>query len=437
MPSHCRSLFSARTLLVLLSVLLPATSALCQKITLRRAIEATLSHSGEIIPQADEARSYAAYREARNAYLPRVMFGSGLGGSFGFPLSLENAAPSLFNVTTQQVLYSPAQKAFVRAARASWDAGKMQSEDQRQGLIQDAVLTYIELNKWSQELDLLNTELANNRKMEDVEQQRVKEGVDRPAEYDKARLATARVRVRIAEASGFADVMRVHLAQLTGLSPAELATEPDSIPQLPELSQESDLASKAVATSPAVKVAEQQATAKRFSAEGEAKAARLPSVDIAAQYGLLSNFNNYKTYIRNFQSHNATGGLVFRFPFLDTAQRARAAEAKADAIRSARDAEEAKNKVSLETLRLQRTVQELAAAVDVSQLEYNLAQSELESTQSRIKAETGTLREEQDARTRVEQTYNALIDATLALDKARIQLLHNTGELEQWARSGR
>ena len=36
-----------------------------------------------------------------------------------------------------------------------------------------------------------------------------------------------------------------------------------------------------------------------------------------------------------------------------------------------------------------------------------------------------------------EQTYNAVIDASLTLDKVRVQLLHNTGELEQWARSGK
>ena len=128
---------------------------------------------------------------------------------------------------------------------------------------------------------------------------------------------------------------------------------------------------------------------------------------------------------------------MLRLPFLDSTQRARAAQAKADAVRSGRDAEQAKQKVSLETLRLQRGVQELTAAVDVAQLEYEMAQSELEAVETRLKAETGTLRDEQDARSKVEQTYDSLIDANFALDKARVQLLRNTGELEQWAMSGK
>jgi outer membrane protein TolC len=406
-----------------------------QTITLRKAVELALTHSAPAA-HADEDKAFAGYREARAAYLPRVFFGSGIGGSYGFPLSLENAAPSLFNVTSQQVLYSPAQKNFVKATRSDWQAAQQQSKDQRDALVQDAVLTYVELNKWNQEIELLNTELANNLKVETVEQERVKAGVDRPIEQNRAKLASARVRMRMAEAKGSADVMRTHLAQLTGLSADELGTEPDSIPGLPEIKQDEDLAGKAAQVSPQVKAADQQALAKRFAAEGEYKAL-LPSVDIAGQYALLSNFNNYNVYIRNFQTHNATGGIVFRLPFLDFTQRARAAQAKADAIRSGRDAEQARQKVSLETLRLQRAVQELTAAADVAHLEYEMAQSELDAVEVRLKAETATLREEQDARSKIEQSYDSLIDANFALDKARVQLLRATGELEQWARSGK
>ena len=406
-----------------------------QNITLRKAVELALTH-GAPVAHVDEDKAQAGYREARSAYLPRVIFGSGIGGSYGFPLSLENAAPSLFNITSQQILYSPAQKAFVKAARTDLQAAQWQGKDQRDALVQDTILTYVELNKWNQEIELLNTELANNLKVENIEQERVKAGVDRPMDQNRARLATARVRMRMAEARGSADVLRTHLSQLTGLAAEELGTDPNSIPGLPEIKQEENLSAKALQSSPEVKAADQQAIAKRFAAEGEYKAL-LPSVDLAGQYALLSNFNNYDVYIRNFQTHNATGGIVIRLPFLDSTQRARAAQAKADAIRSGRDAEQARQKVSLETLRLQRGVQELSAAVDVAQLEYEMAQSELEAVEIRLKAETGTLRDEQDARSKVEQTYDALIDANFALDKARVQLLRSTGELEQWARSGK
>lgn len=410
---------------------------MAQTITLRHAVELALQHSGQAtLAAADQEKAMAAYREARSAYLPRLVFGSGIGASYGFPLSLENAAPSLFNVTSQQILYSPAQTQFVHSARTAVDATNSANADQRDAIIQDAVLTYLELSKWTQDADLLSTSLSNNQKTEKIEEERIAAGVDKPVDLDRARLATARVQMRMAEAKGSADVMRLHLAQLTGLAADELGTDPDSIPIFPEVQQDENLSQKAVQSSPAVKAAQQQALSKQFEAEAEHKAL-YPSFDLAGQYALLSNFNNYQTYLNKFQNNNASGGLVVRFPFFDTAQRARAAEAKADFIRASRQAEAAKDRMSLETLRLQRAVQELQAAVDVAQLEYQLAQSELASTETRLQSQVGTLREEQDARTKVEQSYDSLMDANLTLQKAKIQLLRNTGELQQWALAGK
>lgn len=421
-----------------LVVLLFASQAgIAQTITLRHAVELALQHSGQVtLASADQEKAMAAYHEARSAYLPRLVFGSGLGASYGFPLSLENSAPSLFNVTSQQILYSPAQTQFVRAARTDVESTRSVSADQRDAIIQETVLTYVELSKWSQDSDLLANALANNRKTEKIEQERIAAGVDKPVDLDRARLATARVQMRMAEAKGSADVLRLRLSQLTGLSAEELGTDPDSIPIFPDVQQQDDLAKKAVQSNPAVKAAQQQALSKQFMAQGEHKAL-YPSFDLAGQYAVLTNFNNYNVYIRNFQANNASGGLVVKFPFFDTAQRARAAQAKADFIRASREAEQSKDKISLETLRLQRSVQELQAAVDVTQLEYQLAQSELEVTETRLQSQVGTLREEQDARTKVEQSYDSLMDANLTLQKAKVQLLRNTGELEQWALAGK
>jgi outer membrane protein TolC len=406
-------------------------------VTLRRAVELAIAHSGQAsLADADQQKALAAYHEARSAYLPRLVLGSGLGASYGFPLSLENAAPSLFNVTSQQVLYSPAQSAFVRAARIDVQATTLAVRDQRDAVIQDTVLTYLELNKWTQDAGLLQTTLINNQKMEAVEQERIAAGVDKPVDLNRARLATARVQMRIAEATGSADVMRVHLSQLTGLPAEELATEPDSVPNLPDVKQNDSLASKAAQANPGVKAAQQQALAKQFNAEGEHKSL-YPSFDVAGQYAVLTNFNNYKTYIQNFRVNNASGGLVIRFPFFDSTQRARSAQAKADFIRASREADQAKEKISLETLRLQRSVQELQAAVDVAQLQYQINQSELEATETRLQSQVGTLREEQDARSRTEEAYNSLLDTNLTLEKAKIQLLRNTGELEPWALAGK
>src|SRR5262249_11196302 len=162
----------------------------------------------------------------------------------------------------------------------------------RDALMQDTVLTYVELNKWNQEIDLLNTELANNLKVEKIEQERVQAGVDRPIEQNRAKLATARVRMRMAEARGSADVMRTQLAHLSGLSAEELGIEPNPSPGLPEKKQDGDPHAKGIQGIPGMKVADPPVLAQRFARDGRFKP--VPSaVDIPGGYALLANFNNY------------------------------------------------------------------------------------------------------------------------------------------------
>ena len=165
----------------------------------------------------------------------------------------------------------------------------------------------------------------------------------------------------------------------------------------------------------------------------------LPSVDFAAQYGLLAAYNNYQNFFQpgSFQRHNATIGVVIKFPFFSPTQRARAEAADATALKAKKDAEAAKNQVSEETLRLQRSVEQMAAAQEVADLEYKVAQSDLESLQVRLDAGSANWHDVQDAREQSSDRYNSLQDADFELERARITLLRATGELEAWVGAGK
>lgn len=416
---------------------LPQLSA--EPLPLKRAVELALGHSTTAAAaSADEQRAFASYREARDQYIPQFILGSGLGKSWGFPLSLEGSAPAIVNLNVQSALINPALRDFVRAAKTEWQASSLRGKDQRNQVIQDTVLSYAELSKWESLLGHLQKQLEDSLKMEQVVNQRIQEGVDNPLTRNQARLTTARTRLRISEARGAADVLRNRLAQFTGLPASSIQTVPDSIPALPEVNQEDDLAAKAVQASPSVEAAQDRAVAKGLRARGEHRT-MLPSVDFASQYALLSTYNNYDQYFRagSFQRHNATLGVAIRFPFFSPSQRARAEGADADAVRARKDADAAKNQVSEETLRLQRSVGQLAAAQQVADLEYQVAQSSLEALQVRTGAGTATVHDLEDARVQSTERFNQLQDANFELERAQITLLRATGDLESWAGVGK
>jgi outer membrane protein TolC len=434
----------------ILAVLLLPSSLLAEPVPLKRIVEFALAHAtGSAIAAADEQRAAASYRELRDNYIPQLSTGAGLGYSYGFPLGLEGSAPSLFNLNAQSALLNPSLRDFVRAARIESAVASLKNKDQRTQIILDAVLSYAELAKWEQRLARLQETEADADKMQAAVAERVKEGVDSDLDETRARLSSARIRLRVAEAQGSADVLREHLSKLTGLPATSIQTEADTLPDFPALPQDASTSTRAADANPAVQAAVEHARAQYLRAQGEHRAF-WPSFDFAAQYALLSKFNNFQNYYipakpcsvsgvsvlcvaNTFRQNNATIGVSIRFPFFSPAQRARAQAADADALKATKQAEAARNQVSEETLRLQRAVAQMQAARDVAQLEYEIAEKKLAAVQTRMDAGTANLHDLDDARSQVSERFIALQDVTLELQRAQLGLLRTTGDLEKWA----
>jgi outer membrane protein TolC len=204
--------------LVAVFLLFSVTTLAAEPLPLRRAVELALSHSTTAgVASADEQRAFASYREARNQFIPQFIVGSGLGKSWGFPLSLEGSAPAIVNLNSQSALINPALRDFVHAAKTETEAASIRTKDQRNQVIQDVVLSYAELSKWEILLRHLGQEQESALHMEQIVDQRIQEGVDKPLARNQAKLITARVRLRMTEAQGAIDVLRNRLSHLTGL----------------------------------------------------------------------------------------------------------------------------------------------------------------------------------------------------------------------------
>jgi outer membrane protein TolC len=410
-----------------------------EPLPLKEAVVLALTHATTIsTSDADEQRAFAAYREARDQYIPQVAVGSGLGKTWGYPLSLEGSAPSIVNVTAQSALINPALREFVRAAKTEYNASTLQAKEQRSLVIQDTVLSYVELDRWETLLGHLREDNIAVLKAEQIVAHRIEEGVDNALAAKQSQLNTARVHLRIVQAESSIDLLREKLAHLTGLPSNSISTDAGTIPPLPEIKQEDveqedALVAKTLDANPAVQAANTHYLAQIEKAKGEHRAL-WPSIDFASQYALLASFNNYENYFvpGSFQQHNATIGIAMRFPFLNQSQRAHAQAADAEAVHAKKDAENTRNQVSDEVLRLRRSVEQLDAAQQVADLEYQIAESGLQAAQIRMDSGTSTIHDAEDARVQVTERFNSLQDADFELERARIGLLRVTGDLAGW-----
>ena len=401
----------------------------------RTAIELALRNSATSgLASADLSRAQATVSQARDPFLPQMTLGSTLGYSHGFPLSLEGSAPSIFNVTIQQFLFNPAQREYIKAAKSDASATEAQNADRRNDVIAETALDYIQLDLLDASLSVQSQQQVAVARFQYIVSQRVQVGLDSDIDLTRARLAVARTRLDVAQTQAAADELRLRLAQLTGLPVNAIYTSPETIPQLPAVSQEEDLSVEAAGNNALVKVAEATAQLKQFRARAERKAL-YPTLDLAGQYAVLSRFNNYDKFFQpgSFQRNNLSIGGVIRFSFLNPTQRAAASVAKFDAVKAREEARKVREQVGTETLRLQRLVQQASAAREVAQLEHQLARADIEVAHAKIESGDATLKDEQNARVTEHQRYTAYLSSSFDLDKAQVQLLRQTGDLESWA----
>src|SRR5882672_5483909 len=118
MKLHARVILVAAWTLALPAALFAQESAPAQDkpLAFRTAIELAVRNSTTTgVALADMARARSSVIQSRDLYLPQLIAGSGLGASYGFPLSLEGAAPAIFNVNFQGALWNQAQQNNIKA----------------------------------------------------------------------------------------------------------------------------------------------------------------------------------------------------------------------------------------------------------------------------------------------------------------------------------
>jgi outer membrane protein TolC len=411
----------------------PLVAQTGERLPFRTAIELALKNSPATgISRYDQQKAKATVNQSKDFFLPSMVFGSGLGFSYGFPLSLEGAAPSIFNVNVQGGLINFAQKENVKAAQTDLAISATQGADRRNDVIVETALAYMQLDLLQSSIAIQSEQQAAAAKYLDIATQRAQAGLDSQVEITRAKLAVARTRLDIAQTRGASDQLRSRLSQLTGLPTIDIVTDTESIPQLPAVSQEQDLPTEAVKANYVAKLADQSVEAKVHRANAERKAL-YPTVDLVAQYAVLARYNNYDQFFSKFQRNNVTAGVAIRFPFFNSAQHMAAVAAKADANKAREEARSVKQQVSADTLKLQRSVEQLAAAHDVAELEHQLAQADIEAAHARIENGQATMKDEQNARVAEHQRYTALLSSSFELDRIQVQLLRQLGNLEKWA----
>ncbi len=439
LPPRRRSLLALAALLPLLSA-----SALAQ-ISLTTAVDLALRNSPRVQSAvADVARAKASVQEQRDVYIPNLTVGgTGYGRGFGYP----TGTPTLINAQSSSLVFNFSQHDYIRAVRAGYDAANFTLLEARQGVAEDVAISYLALEHDSARRAALSEQQSFADRLVTIVQARLDAGQDTPSGLTSAQLTAAQIRLTVLRTEDDLAVDAAHLSLLTGIPAQDIAVAPGSMPAI--AAADPAQTTLGAPTSPGVDAFYAAARSKRQLALGDARYLYRPQVSFGAQYSRYSTIQN-TNYVEYFGRRDPTGklltfqqdsfgiGVQLSVPILDYGHRAKARESAADATRAERDADAQRNLFTEGRFRLRRSLLELAARAEIARLDQLYAQQQLEVIAIQLNAPSAvpiTPKEEQNAHITEREKYLTLLDARFLTQQSQINLLRQTGGLENWLRS--
>ena len=418
------------------AALLSAAPVAGAQISLYTAVDLAMRNNSKIhAAEADVVKAQAGLAQTKDIYIPNLMFGSSVGKFYGFPVG----TPTLFNLTSQSLLFNFSQRDYIRSARAEVLASQLSLKQAQQDIEEDTALAYLDLDRAVKQQRALAEQLGYVDKLVEIVQARLDAGLEDKTELTRTRLNAANIGLKQIRNEGEIASLRDHLARATGLPVASLITEPDSVPLPPPGSVN---ASSITNVQPGVAAAFADAHGKLETAFGDAKQLYHPEVTFFAQYNYFSSIYNYSTYYNHFQASNESIGIQINFPMFDANRRAHARQSSAEAFRLENNARVARDQAAEGNLKLQHGYREQLAQIEVAKLQQELAQDQLDvvllqlkSGQGRPGAPAPTPKDEQNARIEERQRYMDLLDMNFSLARTQLDLLKAGGNLEDWIKT--
>jgi len=400
-------------------------------LTLRQAVTRALEQNPDIaLARLDEQKAVQSVRLAKAPFSPTLAAGSGIAYTNGFPMSIDGAAPSIVQARARESLFNRQQSLTAAAARENERGAAISTEAKRNEIAFRTASLFLDAQRSARLADLARKQVDSLQKIAEAMQARVSEGRELSIESKRAALNLARGRQRVEQLVDDQDSTERSLAVVLGFSADDqvrAAADELKAPALP--ANEVAAIQSATESSKELRKLQSALAAKELEVRAQ-KAARLPTVDLIAQYGLFAKYNNYTNYFRAFSRNNGEIGASITIPLWQgPSVSAATAQAEADAARLHIEMNAARNRISLETRQNFQMLHKAETERDVARLDLDVARDQVSILLDQMNEGRATLQQVEQARFNEDEKWIAFYDAQYATEKAAWDLLHRTGDL--------
>jgi outer membrane protein TolC len=318
----------------------------------------------------------------------------------------------------------------VAAARETARGAGIATSAKRDEIAFRTASMFLDAQRAARLADLSRKQVESLQHVADAANERVKEGRELPIEFKKASLGLARARQRVDELTADQDAAERSLAVVLGFSADDQVRASTEDPRTPELpADEASAIQSAMQSSKELKRLESALIAKGLDLRAQ-KAARLPTVDLVAQYALFAKFNNYENFFKTFERNNGQIGMSFIVPlFPGAGVSAGIALAEGEAAHLRIEMNAARNRISLETRQSYQNLRKAETARDVARMDLEVTRDQVSIFLSQMNEGRASLTQVEQARSTEDEKWILFYDAQYTAEKAAWDVLRQTGNL--------
>lgn len=300
----------------------PVLFAETHQLTLRDALEIAAKQSPDVtLARLDQQFAQESIRVAQDPFRPKVIMGSGLAYTYGYPNSIDGNAPSLAQVKTDMYLYNRQKSYALASTRELARSAGLGAQSKAEDVAYEAARLFLTATQIEHENKTLNDQIPGLQKVVSAMSASVTEGSELPLELKRARVNLAMSQQRIDSAQMDSDYYEMMLAIALGY-PATDRVKPleSDLSVISAPPAQPDAIDLALQNNRELKQMQSRVLAKELDIKS-AKAARLPQVGLVAQYAYFARYN-YEQYFQRFQHNNFQIGASISIPVLVGSQAA-------------------------------------------------------------------------------------------------------------------
>ena len=402
-------------------------------LTLRQAVEIALKENPDLVlSRLDQQKAEAAIRVAKDPFTPKVYAGSGAAKVWGYPTSIEGSAPSIIQTRTDMALFNRPKTYELARVREMARSAEIDTESKSDQVAYQTATLFLDAQQLDRSRQSLQLEVESLQRVSGATGVQVEEGRQLPIENKRVAVDVARAGQRLSALSGDLDYAEASLAVVLGYPAADRVQPMQEERAAFEVPASEQAATElALQNNKDIRKLESQLQAKGFEVK-ESQAARLPVIDVVAQYELLAK-SNYQNFFdtSKFQRNNGELGVSIQIPLLiGSAAKGFTAQAQTETLELRTQMGQVRNRIQLDTQKSYRELQKAASAQEVARLDLDYTRDQVSVLLAQLGEGRATQQQVDNARLAEQEKWIALYDAQHAVENARLDLLRQTGTLQ-------